>query len=442
MSIITYEGFENYSSFDAVKSYLNYSNLGTMSFINSTDANGVTPRNGGSCIKFTNTTRTYPKLLMKSPNNATNSSGVFGFAWYPILPAGGGWGDVTPIATIVDSTGRPHFFITVNSNLNIQVRVLNTTYLARYHCGCCPTYNHTNYVWNVPYFDYECDKSGSNCNVNYYLTDYTGSCNGNERADIAPISANILNLLASSSSLITMNAWNYIEVKYNLSSSTSGYIQLKLNRNANDSTLDINSQNIKTTFQSSPSAQGLVFGIHWSRNSANTASLHNSTWTSYFDDIYWADLTGSNNNFLGRVNCKKFSYNEVANYNMTTPANSGTALSNINETYSGIGTISTRNVGNVVGQTLDVKSNEVGSETLSPTFVRQYVHGYKTENNSDIALGITDDVNSVAVSGIGINNDSINGTLKFRDYDNAPDGTEWTNQKIADTTFKHTIIAS
>jgi hypothetical protein len=442
MAIITYEGFENYSSFDAVKSYLNYTNYGTMGFISSTDANGVTPRNGGSCIKFTNSTRTYPRFLIKSPNNATNSSGVFGFAWYPILPAGGGWGDVTPIATIVDSAGRPHFFITVNSNLNIQVRVLNTTYDASYHCAGNPQpYNHSNYLWNVPSFNYECGKGG--CNINYYLTDYSGNCGGNERSDIAPMSANILNLLGSSSSLITMNAWNYIEVKYSLSSSTNGYIQLKLNRNANDSTLDINSQNIKTTFQSSPSAQGLVFGIHWSRNSANTASLHNSAWTSYFDDIYWADLTGSNNNdFLGRVNCKKFSYNEVASYNMTTPANSGTALSNFNETFSGIGTISTRNLGNVVGQTLDVKSTGVSSETLSPIFVRQYVHGYKTEPNSDIAIGATNGANNIAVTGVGLSNDSINGTLKFRDYDNAPDGAEWTNQKIADTTFKHTIIAS
>jgi hypothetical protein len=437
MAIITYEGFENYSSFDAVKSYLNYTNFGTMGFISSTDANGVTPRNGGSCIKFTNSSATYPRFLIKSPNNATNSSGVFGFAWYPILPAGGGWGTITPIATIVDSAGRPHFYITINSNLNIELRILNTTYMARYaQCWRDARYNHAAYTWNLSTFDFDCGKNG--CNRAYYLTD---GCD--ENMQNISISSSVLPLLGSSSSLVTMNAWNYIEVKYNLSSSTNGYVQLKLNRNASDPTLDINSQNIKTTFQSSPSAQGLVFGIHWSRNAANTAPLHASTWTSYFDDIYWADLTGSNNNdFLGRVNCKKFSYNEVASYNMTTPENSVTALSNFNETFSGVGSVSTRNVGNVISQTLDVKSNGVSSETLSPTFVRQYVHGYKTEANSDIAIGATNGADNIAVTGVGFNNDSINGTLKFRDYDNAPDGTEWTNQKIADTTFKHTIIGS
>lgn len=441
MAIITYEGFENYSSFDAVKSYLNYNNYGSMSFISATDANGVTPRNGGSCIKFVssgdsnNKSAVFPRFLIKSPNNATNSSGVFGFAWYPVLPAGGGWGDITPIATIVDANGRPHFFITINSNLSIQLRVLDTTYQARYHaCWANSRYSNGGYVWNGPTFSYDCNKNG--CNTAYYLTD---GCDNN-----TPVSASVMPLLGSSSSLITMNAWNYIEVKYSLSTSTTGYVQLKLNRNANDSTLDINAQNVKTTFQSSASTNGLVFGIHWGRNSANTSNYQTSSiaWTSYFDDIYWADLTGAtNNDFLGRVSCKKFSYNNVTNYDMTTPSDSATALSNFNETYSGIGTIATRNVGNILGQTLDVRSTGVSSETLSPIFVRQYVQGYRTDAASDIGIGMVNGADDVPVTNVGTNSDSINATLKFRDYDNAPDGSEWTNQKIADTTFKHTITA-
>lgn len=438
MAIITYEGFENYSSFDAVKSFLNYSNVGAMSFINATDANGVTPRNGGSCIKFTNTTSTYPRFLIKSPNNATNTSGVFGFAWYPILPAGGGWGSATPIATIVDSVGRPHFYVTINSNLNIVLRALDTAYAARHaQCWANGRYNHTNMRWSDLTFDWDCGKGG--CQQSWYLTEGCSEYGGQANH---LISTNSLPILGSSSSLVTMNAWNYIEVKYSLSATASGYVQLKLNRNANDATLDINAQNVRTSYQVSPSAQGLVFGIHWSSNAANTATLHSGSWTSYFDDIYWADLTGSNNDFLGRVSCKKFSYNEAASYNMTTPSSSVTALSNINETYSGAGTVSTRNLGNVVGQTLDVRSTGVSSETLSPVFVRQYVHGYKTETNSDIAVGATNGANNIAVSGVGVSADSVNGSLRYRDYDNAPDGAEWTNQKIAETVFKHTVIAT
>lgn len=428
MAIITYEGFENYSSFDAVKGYLNYTNLGTLSFISSTDANSVTPRNGGTCLKSVSSGTTYPKLLLTSPNNTNTTSGVFGFSWYNLLPAGGSWGTFTPICGVIDPDGVAHFYIGVNSNGNIVVRRLNSgNYNAGNTGAGASNFGLGGLLWNTNSpASYGCGKHG--CDLNYY-----------------PLFGleNIATLLGSSSSLVTDNAWNYIEVKYLLSSSSTGYIQIKINRNSTDATLDINLQNIQTTTKSNNNSRSLVFGIHKGHASNQTnGGTNTAIYTSYFDDIYWADLTGSNNDFLGRVSCKKFSYNEVASYDMTTPANSGTALSNFNETFSGISTISTRNTGNVVGQTLDVKNNGVGSETLSPTFVRQYVHGYKTEANSDIALGATNGADNIAVTGVGFNSDSINGTLKFRDYDNAPDGTEWTNQKIADTTFKHTIIAS
>ena len=418
MAIITYEGFENYSSFDAVKSYLNYTNLGTMSFISSTDGNSVTPRNGGSCIKFVSSGITYPKVLISSPNNTNTSSGVFGFSWYNLLPANGSWGTFTPICGLIDPSGIAHFYVGINSNGNLIIRRQNSNSFNIGVGGGIASVNMNTLEWNnATAIPYNC---GDECSYYYPNSDLANST--------------LTTLLATSNDLATLNAWNYIEVKYLLSTSSTGYVQLKLNRNANDTTLSINAQNIQTTARSNTNSRSLVFGIFGS----DTARVY----TSYFDDIYWADLTGTNNDFLGRVNCKKFSYNEVASYDMTTPANSSTALSNFNETYSGISTISTRNIGNVVGQTLDVKSNGVGNETLSPIFVRQYVHGYKTETNSDIAIGATNGADNIAVTGVGLNSDSINGTLKFRDYDNAPDGAEWTNQKIADTTFKHTIIVS
>jgi hypothetical protein len=429
MAIITYEGFENYSSFDAVKSYLNYINYGTISIISSTDANNVTPRNGGSCLKFVSLSNaTYPKFKMKSPNNTTNTSGVFGFAWYNILPAGGSWGTFTPICGVIDDVGKPIFYIGVNSNGSIEARrwVHRTQAVGPNHDGTSRLTSTT--LWNTfAQTQWECNKNG--CSYIYYpLFDIT----------------NNYSLLGATTSLVTANAWNYIEVKYSLSNTSSGYIHIKINRNSNDTTLDLNLNNIATSPSTSP-ALGLVFGIHRGHaTSSDGINLGTNTaiYTSYFDDIYWADLTGSNNNFLGRVSCKKFSYNDVTSYNMTTPANSGTALSNFNETFTGSGVINTSNIGNVVGQTLDVKSTGVSSETLSPIFVRQYVHGYKTETNSDIALGITDGLNSLAVSGIGLSSNSLSGILKYRDYDNAPDGNEWTNAKIADTTFRNTIISS
>jgi hypothetical protein len=429
MAIITYEGFENYSSFDAVKSYLNYNNFGTMSFINATDANSVTPRNSGSCLKFISVNNgTYPKFLLTSPNNTTNTSGVFGFSWYNLLPAGGSWGTFTPICGVIDNASKPIFYIGVNSNGNIEARrwVRRTQPFGYSPRG--DSIVTANTLWNtVVQGQWDCTKGG--CFISYYpLFDIT----------------NNYSLLGATTSLVTANAWNYIEVKYSLSSTSSGYIHIKINRNSNDATLDLNLNNIATSPSTSP-AMSLVFGIHRGHaTSSDGVNLGTNTaiYTSYFDDIYWADLTGSNNDFLGRVNCKKFSYNQVASYDMTTPADSATALSNFNETFSGAGALSTKNFGNVLNQTLDVKSTGVSSETLSPIFVRQYVHGYKTDTASDVSIGATDGVNTISSTNIGLSSDSINGILKFRDYDNAPDGAEWTNQKIADTAFKHTISSA
>jgi len=428
MAIITYEGFENYSSFDAVKSYLNYSNLGTMSFISSADANSVTPRNNGTCLKFVSSGTTYPKFLLTSPNNTNTTSGVFGFSWYNLLPAGGSWGTFTPICGVIDPDGVAHFYIGINSNGNILVRRLNSGNYNAGNTACgASNFNLSGLLWNTNSpTSYCCGKYG--CDVVYY-----------------PLFGleNIATLLGTSSTLVTNNAWNYIEVKYLLSGSSTGYIQIKINRNSTDATLDMDLQNIQTTARGNTNSRSLVFGIHKGHASNQTGGGTNSSvYTSYFDDIYWADLTGSNNNFLGRVNCKKFSYNQVASYNMTTPADSTTALSNFNETYSGVGTLSTRNIGNVLNQTLNVKNTGVSSETLSPIFVRQYVHGYKTDATSDVSVGVTDGVNTISSTNVGFSTDSINGILKFRDYDNAPDGAEWTNQKIADTTFKHTISSA
>jgi hypothetical protein len=449
MAIITYEGFENYSSFAAVKNFVGLDNYQTATILNSSDGT-VTPRNNGSCLKLVSSAagdiEYYPKAMISTPNGVGYNSSIVGFAWYAVKPASGSWATFTPIAAFCDSSGKPHFFVGINSNLQLQVRRWITGIAAG------PSSSTTSdYAWNTAprsyYYDvYRC---GSAIVYNNFLSN-TQNVVVPCKLTIALATAggpvdttNKFILLGSTTSLVTENAWNYIEIKFVLDNTgTSGSIQVKLNRNSSDSSLDIDVSNVRTSTQDNSLCSKVAFGIFWGHNAAANASSASLGWTTYIDDIYWADLTGENNNFLGRVSCKKFSYDSVTSYNMTTPGNSGTALSNFNEAYAGSGTMNTRNIGNVVNQTLNVRSTGVSSETLSPIFVRQYVHGYKTEANSDISIGTTDGVNSLSVSGININNDSISGILRYRDYDNAPDGNEWTNSKLASTTFIHTISST
>lgn len=462
MAIITYEGFENYSSFNAVKSFVGLDNYQTVTILNSSDGI-VTPRNNLSCIKMvssaggqsggTGSNNTYydgveyyPKAMIQTPNNTGYNSSIVGFAWYATKPAAGSWANFTPIAAFCDVDGKPHFFVGINKNLQLQVRRWVTGISAGGNKGN----NTTTYSWNTnpDGNDYRGDYNCGRVYYNYFISTIAninvhGCATGSLASRNSAIDLNKFILLGSTSSLVTENAWNYIEVKFVLDNTTNtGSIQLKLNRNSYDSFLDINVSNIRTSTQANSLCSKVAFGIFWGHNSDENGSSASLGWTTYIDDIYWLDLTGTDNNFLGRVSCKKFSYNTVVNYDMTTPANSGTALTNFNETYSGAGTLSTVNVGNLIGQTLDVKSTGVSSETLNPINVRHYVHGYKTDVSSDISIGATDGVNTIESSGMKFNNDRFNGTFKFRDYNNAPDGNEWTNEKIANTIFKHTIVSA
>ena len=421
MSLITYEGFENYSSFSLVKSFLNYADFNTshangISILTALDSNSVSPRNNGACLRLVSSSVTYPRIGITHPSNASHTAGVFGFAWYNFLPAGRTtathYATFVPIATLFDDSARPHFFVGINSLGQIEVRRRDTS--------------NQNGAWNasLAFGCGSCGKGGCSATCYSYFD------------------SSYYTLLAASSSLVTENAWNYIEVKYTISTTGfGGSIQIKLNRNSNDNTIDLTTT-AQNTAQPSINVRGICLGLFRGAQSAFTNGGTNSaTYTVYYDDIYWCDQTGDTyNNFLGRVSCTKFNYNTVATNTFADPVNSGVALSNVNEIYGGAGALTTRNTANAIGQALDLRASGVANETLPPIFVRQYVHGYKTEVNSDIGIGATDGVNSIADSGVSLTNDSINGVLRFRNYDNAPDATEWTNQKIANTTFRHTGI--
>jgi hypothetical protein len=123
---------------------------------------------------------------------------------------------------------------------------------------------------------------------------------------------------------------------------------------------------------------------------------------------------------------------------MTTPSSSTTGLSNVNEIFAGAGSLTTKDTTNTLGSTIDLQSSVVASETLTPINVRQYVHGYKTDSNTDIFLGCSYNSQDITVTAAGIGTDFNNGHLKFRDYTTAPGGSSWTNSIINNTTFKHT----
>jgi len=444
MAIITYDGFENYSSFDAVKSYLNYTNTGTIQVINSTDGNGVTPRNGGSCLKMTSSGRTFPRVYFKTPTGTHNISGIVGFAIYPTLPVGGSFGAFTPIGANMRSDTEINFVIGINSNMNLEIRRPN------YTLPYGPNANSASYLAATAY-DYNCGKGG--CSTSYFISLLTGP------------------LIGTSTSVLTLNQWNYVEIKYILrgrntywygsDNSPAALTQVKINRNRADNILDMNSSafNAGAHWQNNNVigweasqllgeyncgkggcsytggnwfTRGFAFGIVQS----DTARV----WNTYIDDFYWTDLSGTaDNDFLGRVMCKKSNYDTVDTYTFSDPSSSSTGLSRVSETFSGTTSMTSVAAGNQFSQNVNLRAASLSSETKAPINVRQYVLGYKLDTNSTLALSSSLSGSESSTSKVTFGTDATNGYLQHRDYTNAPDGAEWTNQKIADTTFKHVI---
>jgi hypothetical protein len=440
MAIITYDGFENYSSFDAVKSYLNYTNTGTIQVINSTDGNGVTPRNGGSCLKMTSSGVTFPRVYFKTPTGTHNISGVVGFAIYPTLPIGGSFGTFTPIGANMRSDNEINFVIGINSNMNLEIR--------RPIWAQFPYYTNNMSYLAATTLDYNCGKNG--CQTAYLLPVLTGP------------------LIGTSTSVLTLNQWNYVEIKYVLkgrnqywrgTDSPAALTQVKINRNRADNVLDINSSTLNAGAsngntvgwepsqllgESNCDKSGCNYtGANWFTRGFAFGIVQSDTsrvWNTYIDDFYWADLSGTaDNDFLGRVMCKKSNYDTVDTYTFSDPASSSTGLSRVSETFSGTTSMTSVAAGNQFSQNVNLRAASLSSETKDPINVRQYVLGYKLETNSTLALSSSLSGSESSTSKVTFGTDATNGHLQHRDYTNAPDGSEWTNQKIADTTFKHVI---
>jgi hypothetical protein len=455
MAIITYDGFENYSSFDAVKSYLNYTNTGTIQVINSTDGNGVTPRNGGSCLKMTSSGRTFPRVYFRTPTGTHNISGVVGFAIYPILPSGGSFGTFTPIGANIRGSNShsnpvPNFIIGINSNMNIEIRrPLWLSAGSVYQTLSGPDNGGSSHYFSPAAGDYGCGKNG--CDSTAYLSDYfTGA------------------IVGTSTSVLTLNQWNYVEIKYVLrgqnkywegtDNSPAALTQVKINRNRTDNVLDMNSSTLNAGLnqngvtgwgasellgQYNCGKQGCSYtGANWFTRGFAFGIVHSDTariWNTYIDDFYWTDLSGTaDNDFLGRVMCKKFNYDTVNTYTFSNPSSSSTGLSRVSETFSGTTSMTSVVAGNQFSQNVNLRVASI-TENKAPINVRQYVLGYKLETNSTLALSSSLSGSESSTSKVTFGTDATNGHLQHRDYTNAPDGAEWTNQKIADTTFKHVI---
>jgi hypothetical protein len=457
MAIVTYDGFENYGAFNDVKSLLGWDNYQPATIISGDGT--VVARNNLSCLKLVSS-RTfgtgseigtnrefYPKITIQAPNAATYSSGVIGFAFYARLPSGGGWGPFTPIAALVDQNNKPHFYICVNGNMQIEIRRWNTGATMANRAGVVTA---ANYVWNQDHVSFGYSV-GFYCNEGRTAFDHhvtapqaAGCNNVNGTWPMAALSTSKFELIGTASALagnrVIQNQWNYIELNFtidNAASSNTGILQVKINRDAADATLDLNLSAVRTSTQSTTTFQKVMFGIVWGHDVAGTTSTANLGWSTYIDDFYWLDKTGSSfNTFLGRVSCQKLPYTAVTSNTTVSP------LVNVQDTVQGAVTYNTQAFVqfSATNQTFNTSLANTNNLLFNPLVVRQTIHGHKEGGNNLLRMRSTYLGIQSAATNITVSSDSVNGGIHHAEYATAPDGTAWTVEKFKNTTFSHTVV--
>jgi len=460
MALITYEGFENYSSLADVRTYLGFAYYQTPSIISINDG-VIAPRNNLSCLKMVssrsfgseiNTSRDfYPKFTLSSPTNASYTNGVVGFAFYPRLPSGGGWGPFTPFAAIVGADNKPHFYLCLNANYQIEIRRWNTAATMSTRNAVSAA----NYVWNQDHVSFGYNE-GQYCNEgrtgwdHHVTAPYTYSCNSiNATWPSNAASSSKFELVGTASNiagnLVVPNQWNYIEIKFVLenTASNAGSVQVKINRNSTDATLDLNLTSVRNSTQATNTYQKLMFGIVWAHVAAGNSGAANLGWTTYIDDIYWLDQSGATfNNFLGRVSCQKINYTTTIN---NTAFNG--SLASIQDAFSGASSY-VAPVGSGGAISFNANNQDVSFSpanaaiSFTPLVVQQFVYGHK-EGGNNVLRCRANYLGAVSPNtDLTLTTDATNGGIKFVTYEIAPDGAAWTAEKLKNTQFSHTVVAT
>jgi len=460
MSVLEIEGFEKYSSLNDILSHYKYANHQTPVILSSTDTTGVIPRNNLSCIKMTSTQTVqvlsegdvnfrmirFPKFGMQEIQLHRN--GILGFSYYSYVPTGGSFAPFTPIACVCDPTGRPHFFICVNGNRKIELRRWNTSASMGTNAGLSAA----NVTWDVDPNNYSrATTYGGYCRdgtiimkEHFFSAPSTvGYCSGSFNMTYAgnAINTSAFTLVHTSTGALNASSWNYIEVEYVISSSSTGSFKVRINSlpSDNSDTTDSQVSNVATTTQSNIDVGQVAFGTFWAHRTDGLASFYSDKststtvhWITYFDDIYLLKKDSIlPNNFLGSVSCLKGDFDTL----VSNTASSGNLASINDATVSASGHMTNRVVINNYNQNIQVRCSGLAvGDSTNVKFVQPVVLGYDL---SSVPLKVRATLNSTSSdSDMVLESNTITGNAKFGPaFVLDPSNNAWTGSGVKNTTF-------
>lgn len=446
MSLLRLEGFEKYSSLNDINNYLNYTAYQIPTIISASDGT-VTPRNSLSSLKLISTIGSpsygypvyYPKFAMR--NLQSHTSGILGFAYYAHVPSGGSYAPTTPIVAVCEPTGKPHFFICVNASMQIEIRRWNTSA----SLGTSNTITGSTYTWNadltatsIAYDNNYCQQAtGYNHHLSTPLTVGQSCLTKNVSYWTQPINTTALPLIftVSGANVLNMNAWNYIEVEYDIKSTSTGGFRIRVNRGSSSNTIDGTITNLQTTTQSTNNVGQIAFGTFWAHNTAGSAfgsTTNSAGWPTYFDDIYLINKDSVlPNDFLGNVRCRKIDFDTL----VSNTASSGD-LASISDATINTNCMTNKLVLNNYDQNIELRCNSITiDDAANIKLVQPVVLGYNLGQSVPLKLKAT--LSAAEINGeMILDSNTITGTIKSGTALTVdPNNNAWTGSNLKNTTF-------
>lgn len=270
MSLTFFEGFEHYSSYTDISGILNMpcnmsDDSRTIKPIFSSGVEGIQAKNSGTMLVMESSHQAgnatngqylafYPSVAFDLQENLTE--GIVGFAYKPVLPNGGTFGDgdlsFTPIACLTDEDYKPHLFICMTSNGQVQIRkyIGSSSYTA---IGSAKVVN----------------------NVQTYPSFLLSTSNST-----IPIGSGNTHLPLIAESPVTKNRlyldyWNYLELKFSFDPDSA---ILRINRNETSTRDDIKLEETDTdifveVLAGTPSGSGTAESPMFTTSNANKAAF-------------------------------------------------------------------------------------------------------------------------------------------------------------------------
>ncbi|NBP01290.1 MAG: hypothetical protein EBU90_14335 [Proteobacteria bacterium] len=248
-------------------------------------------------------------------------------------------------------------------------------------------------------------------------------------------------LVHTSTGALNASSWNYIEVEYVISSSSTGSFKVRINNLPSDSSNTIDSQatSVITTTQTNGNVGQVAFGTFWAHRADGAGSFYsdkawNTTthWITYFDDIYLLQKDAvAPNNFLGSVSCLKGDFDTL----VSNTASSGNLASINDATISASGHMSNRLVINNYNQNIQVKCSGLSvADATNIKFVQPVVLGYDL---SSVPLKVRATLNSASSdSAMVLESNTITGNAKLGPaFVVDPSNNTWTGSNLKNTTF-------